>query len=118
MDEKSETPAPTFVDGDTLTIKRGKFGGQTGRVLALNLDGRYVVKLDDGNVTLVEKHNVKTPAERTITEGELVKAIQSASDESGDMFPRDIYAELERILPGIRDKVVGAVVFEDPRGVA
>jgi hypothetical protein len=108
MTEPSETQneVPVFKDGDTLTIKRGKFGGQSGTVLIRNLDGRYVVKLADGNVTLVEPQNTRAPAERVITEGDLVKALQSVSDQDGELIPGDLYAEPEKVLPGIRGKVV------------
>lgn len=79
MSDSSESKY--YADGDTLTVKRGKFANKTGKVLAKNLDGRYVVKLDDGNVTLVEPHNTKEPAEKTFTETQLVTLLQEAADQ-------------------------------------
>lgn len=72
--------------GDKVTIKRGKFKGEVGEVIAhQDNPSAYVLKLDDGTFQVVNATNVIEPTEATITQGELAALVNSIDplDEGG-----------------------------------
>ncbi len=80
---QSKPETPTFKDGDRLTIKRGKFGGQSGTMLTDSGDGRYVVKLESGITTMVDPANTRRPDERKFTQSQIVQAIEAEAETDG-----------------------------------
>lgn len=91
MTDTSETQTKAPSEGDTLTIKRGKFGGQTGTVLGDSGDGRTVVKLESGIVTMVQPENLKAPAEQTFTVSMLEAALRDVGAHRGGHVETDSF---------------------------
>lgn len=92
----------------TVTIKRGKLSGQAGEVIETN--GKSIVlKLADGTFTVQNETNVKAPEVPTIAADRLAEVIQNAIDTEGLEQARlalaDLAGELERDLPGIRERI-------------
>ena len=97
--------------GDKVTIRRGKFKGQEGEVIAHQSDpAAYVLKLDDGTFQVVNATNVIEPTEATITQGELAALINTATGSDPEDRLADLVHAIDSKYPGFAGKVRPAAV--------
>lgn len=83
--------------GDEVTIRRGKYKGETGEVFAVKGD-KVVLTMKDGEIEVFNHSNIKEPSEATITQGELAALINS------NVSIDDLVHALDAKLPGFAAK--------------
>jgi len=80
----------TYQVNDEITIKRGKQGGKSAKVLAVTGTGEgaeYAVQTTDGVLTVVTHANIKAPAELFVAQSRLVSAFNKVlSGYDGDRW--------------------------------
>lgn len=83
MTDTNTTSAPikAYNIGDELQVSRGKYSGQTGKVIAFAEADEYVLQFADGGAAIVKVASLKAPAEKTITES----ALQNLIDDNVDI---------------------------------
>lgn len=88
--------------GDTVTIRRGKLKGETGKVETVS-GTQVVVRLTNGTLLLQNQINLKAPEEATIGASALAGLIQGVVSRDGDV--REIVYVLDEALPGFSKSV-------------
>lgn len=75
-----------FNEGDVVTVSRGKYASETGKIVGLGAEeGTYGVKLDSDVFVVLKASALKAPAEKTITERELQELISEHGEFPGDL---------------------------------
>lgn len=107
-----------FEVGNKVTVLRGKERGKTAEILApADPDGQYAVKLDSGQVAVLNGANLKAPAEATIGEAKLAAEIQTALGDievtsSAQDILMALVSRLSRDMPGLGARVSWAAEAE------
>jgi hypothetical protein len=91
--------------GDTVTIRRGKLKGESGKVSTVS-GTQIVVELPDGTLSLQNESNLKTAEEATIGVGALAEAFQETAfvfdtDRGGLAALQHLANRLGNDLPGL-----------------
>lgn len=74
----TEDTTPRFTQGETVTVSRGKYRGQTGTVLSVDNDHKqYAVQLTEG-LKVLAFSAVKPKTERTLTLAEYEAILEKA----------------------------------------
>ena len=107
--------------GDKVTIRRGKLKGEAGEVKFAQGD-KVALIMDNGELEVVNRSNIKEPVEATITQGELAALINTAADADAGTELGDLVHALDSKFPGFGAKVGYAYTSpadaEDPRDTA
>jgi ribosomal protein L24 len=94
---QSESKAPAYKTGDSISIMRGIHRGKTATVLDVDTaNEQYAVKLTDGGLVVVNFVNVREPQEVSITATALGAVLDAYPD-----LPEAFLADLEKAAPGI-----------------
>lgn len=91
--------------GESGTVKRGKYRGQTAEVIAVNADS-YACKLPDGEFAVIGSSNFRQPEEPTVTVRALTAALSDLKMESaGTVDVRSLLAAIDIVAPGASEHV-------------